>query len=298
MSTFYGQAESNILKTWILLFFFALLLIGVGFVISLVTGDMLILYIAVGIAVISSLISYWKSDSIVLRMSNAEKALEKEYPELHNLIENLAISQGLPKPDLYIINEEQPNAFATGRNPENSVIAVTKGLLDILERSELEAVLAHELAHIENRDVLVSTIAVVLAGTIAILSRIFLRSMFFGRRSSSKGKGSLLGLIIAIAVAILAPLFALMLKYAVSRKREYLADSSAVLNTRYPEGLASALEKISSDPNELKSANEATANLYIVNPLRGDENKGLIKKLFMTHPPIEERIQKIRKIDV
>ncbi len=298
MGTFYGQAESNILKTWALLIFFALLLIGIGFAISLVTGDMIILYLAVVIAVVSSFVSYWKSDRIVLKMNNATEADEKEYPELHNLVENLAIARGLPKPDLYIINEKQPNAFATGRNPEHSVIAVTDGLLRRLEKSELEAVLAHELAHIENRDILVSTVAVVLAGTIAIISRIFLRSMLFGRRRSSNSKSGGLKMIIGVVVIIIAPIFAMMLKYAISRKREYLADSSAVLNTRYPDGLASALEKISSDPNELEGANEATANLYIANPLRGDKNKGLLKKLFMTHPPVEERIEKIRKIDI
>ncbi len=298
MGTFYGEAESNVLKTWVYLGIFSLLLIGVGWVISFATGDLFILYLAVIIAVVSSFISYWKSDTIVLKMSNAIEAPESEYPELHNLVENLAITTGLPKPDIYIINDGQPNAFATGRNPKNSVIAVTRGLIERLERNELEAVVAHELSHIQNRDVLVSTVAVVLAGAIALLSRIFLRSMLFGRRRRSNNKGNGLGIIIAVVVAILAPVFAMMLRFAVSRKREYLADSSAVLMTRYPDGLASALEKISSYPNSMESANEATANLFIANPLRGDENKGFIKKLFMTHPPIEERIKKLREIDI
>ncbi|MFW6026213.1 MAG: M48 family metallopeptidase, partial [Candidatus Woesearchaeota archaeon] len=264
MATFYNEARKNSMKTWFLLSFFSLLLIATGWGLSFAFGDITILYIAVIFAVISSFISYWKSDKIVLAMSNAKEAPEKDYPDIHNIVENLAISEGLPKPKIYIINEDQPNAFATGRNPEHGVIAVTKGLLDRLDKSETEAVIAHELAHIKNRDVLVSTIAVVFAGAISIASRIFLRSLIFGRgrrSNNSNGNGNALMLIIGIIVAILAPIFAVMIRLAISRKREYLADSSAILNTRYPDGLASALEKISSHPKELKAANDATANL-------------------------------------
>ena len=301
MGTFYNEARKNSMKTWFLLSFFSLFLIAVGWALSFAFGDVLILYIAVFFAIISSFISYWKSDKIVLAMSNAKEASKEDYPEIHNIVENLAISEGLPKPKVYIINESQPNAFATGRNPEHGVVAVTKGLIDRLEKSEIEAVIAHELAHIKNRDVLVSTIAVVFAGAISIASRIFLRSLIFGRgrrSNNSGGKGNALMLIIGIIVAILAPIFALMIRLAISRKREYLADSSAILNTRYPDGLASALEKISSHPNELKAANDATANLYIANPLRGKSKKSFLSNLFSTHPPVEDRIKKIREIDV
>lgn len=299
MGTFYGESEKNILKTWLYLAVFAMLLTGIGWAISYLTGNLWILYFAIFLSVFSSFYSYWKSDKLVLKMNSAEKAPEKEYPELHDTVENLAISVGLPKPELYIIKEDQPNAFATGRNPENSVIAVTEGLLERLEKDEIEGVIAHEMSHIQNRDVLVSTVAVVIAGVIAITSRIFLRATIFGGGGNDSRDGdAAIQLIIALVIAIIAPLFAMMLRMAVSRKREYLADSSAVLMTRYPEGLASALEKISSHPSELESANEATANLYISNPLRGDDKKGFMKKLFMTHPPVEDRIEKIRGIDV
>ncbi len=298
MPTFYNESAKNVAKTWVYLAFFSLFLITVGWVISWGTGDIGILYISVIIAVGTSFYTYWNSHKMVLKMSNAQPLDTKKYPEIDNIVENLAISEGLPKPDIYFIDENQPNAFATGRNPEHGVVAVTRGLIERLDRSELEAVIAHELSHIKNRDILVSTIAVVLAGAIAIISRVFLRSMIFGRRGNSEGKGNAVGLIIAVVVAIVAPLFAMMLRFAVSRKREYLADSTAVLMTRYPDALASALEKISSHPEELKAANEATANLYIANPLRGDSNKGIINKLFMTHPPVEERIKTIRNIDV
>ena len=300
MGTFYGEAEKNILKTWLYLTVFSLLLIGVGWGISYATGNYIILYFAVAFSIITSFFSYWKSDRIVLKMNNAEEASEKEYPEIHDIVENLAITVGLPKPEIYIIDERQPNAFATGRNPENSVIAVTQGLLDRLDRDEIEGVLAHEMSHIQNRDVLLSTVAVVIAGAITMAAHIFLRATIFGRGGNSRdeGGGALIKLGIALVIALLAPIFATLLRLAVSRKREYLADNSAVLITRYPEGLASALEKISGSGEKMESANEATANLYISNPLRGDQDSGFMRKLFMTHPPVEERIDRIRNIDV
>lgn len=297
MATFYGEKESNILKTWIYLTLMSLFVLAVGWGISYYTGSYIFLWIALAISIFSSFYSYFYSDKLVLRMSNAKEVKKSEYPEYYRLVENLAMSEGMPMPNLYILNESQPNAFATGRNPENSVIAVTKGLLQLMDRSELEAVLAHELSHIKNRDVLLSTVVVVLAATVAFLSRIFVRSTMFGRRS--KGKGGAITLIIALFAAILAPLVATVIKLAISRKREYLADSSAALMTRHPQALAEALEKIKNYPKSMQSASDATAHLYIINPFREDDKgQKWIHKLFATHPPLEERIQNLKDIDV
>ncbi len=199
-------------------------------------------------------------------------------------------------PNLFIVEDSQPNAFATGRNPKNGVIAVTRGLLEMMDRAELEAVLAHELSHIKNRDILLSTVVVVLATAIAFLSRIFFRSAFLGRRG--RNKGSALTLVIALIVAILAPLVATVIKLAVSRKREHLADASAAIMTRHPQALSAALQKIKNYPQSMQNASDATAHLYIVNPFRGEEGKRWIHRLFSTHPPLEDRISKLKEIDV
>ncbi len=298
MATFYGEKESNILKTWIYLTLMSLFIVAVGWAISQYTGSYMFLWIGLVISIFGSFYSYFYSDKLVLRMSNAEVAKKSEYPEYYRLVENLAMSEGMPMPELYILKEDQPNAFATGRNPDNSVIAATQGLLDIMDRLELEAVLAHELSHIKNRDILLQTVVVVLAATVAFTSRIFLRSAMFGRRS--RNKGGIITLVFALLVAILAPLVATILKLAVSRKREHLADSSAALMTRHPQALADALEKIKNYPKSMKTANDATAHLYIMNPFRNDTDKKQkwIHKLFSTHPPLEERIGKLKEIDI
>jgi heat shock protein HtpX len=271
-------------------------IIGLGWLFSFVTNSQIVLFVAVFLSISMSVGGYWFSDKIVSKMAHAKPIDEKSHPDLYDIVENLCITAGLPVPDIYMIKEEQPNAFATGRNPENAVLAVTQGLLDRLERAEIEGVVSHELSHIGNRDMLLQTMAVVLAGVIAIASDIFLRSLWF--KGSSKKRGGRIILILALIAAILAPIAATMIRLAISRKREFLADASGALLTRYPEGLASALEKISEYPNSLDSAKNATAHLYIQNPFRGKEKKSWFAKLYMTHPPVEERVEALRGMEV
>lgn len=300
MATLYTQQESNVTKTWFFIAGFVGLVIAVGWVFSQIYADPAILTLAVIIAVIMNFGAYWWSDKIVLNMVHATLIEKKDdAPELWNTVENLAITAGLPMPRVYIVEDESPNAFATGRDPKHAAIAVHTGLLRILNKSELEGVLAHELSHIGNRDTLISTLAVVLAGMIAILSDWMLRSMLWGgaRRSRDRDSGgNILMLVLGIVVAILAPLFAMMLRLAISRKREFLADASGALLTRYPEGLASALAKISDMHAQSTTANSATATLYFANPFEGTGR--FISKLFMTHPPTEERIKALTGMSV
>ncbi len=273
------------------------MVIGIGWVFSQIYGDGSILVFAVLFSTITSVISYWYSDKIVLSMHQAKPATMKNAPELYRIVENLSITAGLPTPRIYIVPERAPNAFATGRSPEHSVVAVTEGLLEKLDRSELEGVLAHEMSHIGNRDMLVSTVAVVLAGFISLLSDMFLRSMRFGggRRDNDRIGGAIM--LVGFILAILAPISASLIQLAISRKRELLADSSGALLTRYPEGLASALEKISSDPTPLRTANNTTAHLWLADPYKG--KKGMwLHKLFMTHPPVEERVRALKGMQV
>jgi len=295
MATLYTHKDKNIRKTWILVTLFLVFVIGLGWVFSYQFDSPVILIVAVTISIVMSLGSYWYSDKIVLAMSKAREIKKSDHPELYRLVENLCITAGLPLPKIYIINEQAPNAFATGRNPEHAVVAVTQGLLDKLERSELEGVIAHELSHIGNRDILLQTVVVILVGLVVLLSDWFLRWSFFGGRRDREG--GQLGMIMAIAgivLAILSPLIAVLLQLAISRKREFLADASGALLTRYPEGLARALEKISSDQTPLKAANKATAHMYINNPFKGKK----VKKAFMTHPPVEERLRVLRGMKV
>lgn len=298
MATLYSQAESNTRKTWLLMTGFLVLVIGIGWFASYMLDSQAILYVAVIFSVLTSIGSYWFSDKIVLATSNAKLIEKKDSPELYRLVENLCITAGLPLPKIYIINEAQPNAFATGRDEKHAVVAVTKGLLGKLERVELEGVIAHELSHIKNKDMLLQTMVVVLVGIVSMLSDFFIRiSLFGGNRNDSKEGGGAAMMILGLVAMIIAPLAATMLQFAISRKREFLADASGALLTRYPEGLARALEKISSDPNKLKVANKATAHLYISSPLR-EEKKSWINKLFMTHPPVEERVKALRDLKI
>lgn len=296
--TLYNNADSNVRRSWILITVFLLFVIGLGYFFSIVLDSLGVLIFAVVFSVIMSFSSYWYSDKIVLKLSKAEKIEKKDNPELYRIVENLCITAGLPVPDIFIIDSMQPNAFATGRDPEHAVVAVTKGLLDKLERAELEGVVAHELSHIGNRDILIDSMVVVLVGIVAIMSRIFLRVSFFGGGDSDSKKGGAILLILGIVAAILAPLAAKAIKMAISRKREYLADASGALLTRYPEGLASALQKIANDDHKLQSANYSTAHLYISSPFRGKETKSWFTKLFMSHPPVEERIKNLRGMEV
>ncbi len=297
MSTFYKEAESNVRTTYFYLMGFFVFIIGIGWGLSYFYESTLILWIAVILSVVMSFTSYWYSDKIILSINKAKPAKKEEYPELYRITENLAIASGLPMPRLYVLEDPQPNAFATGRDPQHGVVAVTTGLLKRLDRSELEGVIAHELAHIGNRDILLSSVVVVLVGIVVLVADFFFRMAFFGGIGGREGRGNIVVLLVSIAFMILAPLLAQVMKFAISRKREHLADSTATLNTRYPEGLARALEKISSDPHQLRTANDATAHLYLVNPFRGKEQKSWLHRLFMTHPPVEERIKKLREVD-
>jgi heat shock protein HtpX len=246
--------------------------------------------------------SYWYSDKIVLGMYRAVPVEHNQNPELYHVVENLCITAGLPIPRIYIIPEMQPNAFATGRDAKHAVVAVTQGLLQRLDKTELQGVLAHELSHIGNKDMLLSTIVAVLAGTVAMLANVFLRISFWGgnRRRSDNENGNLgaILMVVGIIAAILAPIAAALVQLAISRKREFLADADGALLTRYPEGLASALEKISSDPTPMRITNDASSSLFIDSPYKGQQKNHWFTKLFSTHPPIEERIKILRGMEV
>jgi heat shock protein HtpX len=296
----YEQIASNKRKSFFLILFFLCLIFGLAWLFGQLTnwGPQGLILAAV-IAVAMTFGSYYSSDKIVLAISRARPVEKKDFPYLYNVVEGLAIAAGLPKPRCYIIDDTAPNAFASGRNPKNSVIVVTKGLLEKLNRAELEGVIAHEMAHIKNYDILVQTLAVVMVGVVALLSDWILRSFLWGggrRRSSSKSRGNVGAIIVVVGLilAVFSPLIAQLIRLAVSRKREFLADANGAFLTRYPPGLASALKKLAADKEPLEAANKATAHLYIVNPLK--DIKGTVNKLFSTHPPIEERVAALEKM--
>lgn len=291
MATLYTQQSTNVRRTWFLMAIFFLLVIGIGWGISWYFGSPVILYVAVAIALIMNVYSFWNSDKLVIRLTHAKEADPVQYRELHRILENLAITAGLPKPRLYIVDDPAPNAFATGRDPEHGVVAVTTGLLALLERVEVEGVLAHELSHIGNRDILVATVAVVLAGFVAIISDFFLRMLFYGGGGGRDRNTHPVVLFVGLIAIVLAPVAASLIQMAISRKREFLADATGALITRYPDGLASALQKISTHGREMTHASHATAHLFIANPF--GKKKGFaasLSRLFQTHPPAEERI--------
>lgn len=301
MATLYTEKSTNIAKTYLLMAFFLIGVIGLGWVISIYFGNPVILYIAVIFALVMNVGSYWFSDKIVLSMTGAHPVRKEDNPELYRIVENLSITAGLPMPQIYMVNDPAPNAFATGRDPEHAVVAVTSGILALLDRPELEGVIAHELSHIGNRDMLVMTVAVVLAGFVAILSDMFLRaSMFSGNRDSDNKLGPIV-VVLAIVGSILAPIAAQLIQLAISRKREFLADASGALLTRYPEGLASALIKISRAGIPMQRQSNATAHLFIADPTGGRTRRSIgqrISSLFMTHPPVEERVAALRGIEM
>jgi heat shock protein HtpX len=291
----YDAVERNVRATWLLFACF----IAIAGLLGYVFGELFELgYGGVAAAVLAAAVSVWASyyysDIVVLTLSRARPAPRERYPYLHNAVEGLALAAGLPVPRVYVIEDGAPNAFATGRDPDHAAIVVTTGLLDKLNRLELEGVLAHEMAHVQNYDIRLSTIAAVLVGVIALMSDWLLRSMRWGRRRGSREGGAAAGVLVLVGLvlAILAPIAAQLLRLAIARRREFLADASAALLTRYPEGLASALEKISADPDPLDAANKATAHMYIINPLR--EWGGWTNNLFNTHPPVEERVRRLR----
>jgi heat shock protein HtpX len=295
--TLYTQADKNTRLTWLYITGFLVFVIFVGYVFAGAMNNSLILYIAVAFSILMSFASYWWSDKIVLAMSGAKPVTHENAREVYHLVENLCITAGLPAPKIYIIEDSAPNAFATGRDPEHGVICLTTGIIQKLEKTELEGVIAHELSHIGNRDILLSTVVVILVGFVALMADWFRHWAWFGGRSRDNEAGGQLRLILmilAIVLSILAPIAAMLMQLAISRKREFLADADGALLTRYPEGLARALEKISADTEPLEVANRATAHLFIANPFKGKN----ITKLFMTHPPIEERVKSLRGMEV
>lgn len=289
----YEQRSSNIRRTWALVLGFLVVVIAVGYAISWYYGNPGILYIAVTIAFATNFYAYWQSDKLVLSLNHARPASREEFFDFYTVTENLAIIAGLPKPKLYVIDEPAPNAFATGRDEDHAVVCATTGLLAMLTRPELEGVVAHELSHIKNRDILLMTIAVVLAGFVAIVADIFLRMSFFGGNNSDNKQGNALIMILTVVGIVLAPIAAKLLQMAVSRRREFLADASGALLTRYPEGLASALQKISSANIPMRHSSHATAHLFIDEPFGKQEGSKLawLENMFATHPPVAERIK-------
>jgi heat shock protein HtpX len=290
MATLYTEQTKNVEKTWFLMSLFFVIIIGIGFFFSQYYGNPNILYFFVVFSILMNIVSYWYSDKIALALNRAKQIKKEDNIMLWNLVENLSITAGLPMPKLCIIDDPSPNAFATGRNKDHAVVAVTTGLLQVLDKSELEGVIAHELSHIGNKDILLSTVVVVLVGFISIVTDVFLRSTFFGfgRSRDDNNNGGIM-MIVGIILSILAPIIALLIQLAISRKREFLADASGALLTRYPEGLANALQKISNYSRPMAHANTATAHLFIVNPFGGAGKK--VSNLFSTHPPVGERIK-------
>ena len=295
MATLYTQQGANIRKTWMLMSVFLIIVIGLGFVFARVYNNPTILYFFVIFSVGMNIVSYWYSDKIALSMAGAHPATREQYFDFYTIVENLAITAGLPMPKIFVIEDPSPNAFATGRDKEHAVVAVTTGLLSIMNKTELEGVVAHEMSHIGNRDMLVSTVAVVLVGFVSIVSDMMIRMTIFGGRNNDREGGNGIFMIVGIVLSILAPIAATLIQLAISRKREYLADSSGALLTRYPEGLASALEKINQYGRPMKKQSTAIAHLYIANPQGSGAFAKKVGNLFSTHPPVEDRIKRLRE---
>lgn len=292
----YNQIDTNKRRSAILLGLFLVIVIALGWVISKVYDSPFILYFAVVFSIIQALISYYSGDKVALAVSGAKEIQKKDNPILWNTVENLSIASGLPMPKVYIISDPAPNAFATGRDPKHSSVAITTGLLEQLDKAELEGVIAHELSHVGNYDIRLMMIVVVLVGVIAMISDLFIRMRFWfgGGDDNNNSSSGTIWLIIAIVAAILAPIIATLVQLAISRRREFLADSTGALMTRYPEGLASALEKISQYKKPMQKVSSATAHLFIANPF--GKAGSYFSKILSTHPPIEERIAILRKM--
>lgn len=302
MQNLYTHKDSNIRKTWLLFTVFFVVVILLGYFFNVYFNNPAILTYAIIFSVGMSFVSYWFSDKLVLAMAHAQPVSREHAREIYNIVENLSIAAGLPMPKIYLIKDPAPNAFATGRSPKNAVVAVTTGLLDALDRSEIEGVIAHELSHIGNWDMLLSTVVVILVGFISMAADLFLRSLWFGgsRDDENRHAGAIV-MVLTVAGAILLPVAATLIQLAISRKREFLADASGALLTRYPEGLASALEKISQYPRNIRSASNTTAHLWFEDPFGADAKRKKtpwFHKLFMTHPPVEERITALRGVKI
>ncbi len=301
MANLYTYKDANIRRTWFLFFWFIVVVVAIGYVFSMAYGTPDFLIFAIVFSVVYSLISYYSSAKIALSMAHAQEIQKSDNPQLYNIVENLTITAGLPMPKLYITPERQINAFATGRDPQHAAVAVTQGALGQLDKDELQGVLAHELSHVGNRDILVSTVAAILAGIIALVADIFLRSVFWGGmmgggRGRGNGETQEMFFVFAIALSILAPIGTMLIQLAISRRREALADASGVLLTRYPEGLISALQKIQADTAPMLSAKDSTAHMWIDTPFKGQQVSWW-HKIFMTHPPIEDRIAALQKTE-
>ncbi len=293
MANLYTQQSKNVTKTWLLMTLVFLIVIGLGWFFSIYFQDPSIVIIFGLFAIVLNIVSYWYSDKVVIRLSGARPATREEFFDLYTVVENLSITAGLPTPKIYVVQDPAPNAFATGRDKNHAAVCATTGLLAILNKTELEGVIAHELSHIGNRDMLVSTVVVVLVGFISIISDIFLRSLWFGggrRSNNNDGESGNVLMIVGIVLAILTPFIGMLIQLAISRKREYLADASGALLTRYPEGLASALEKIGNYSQPLRHQSGAIAHLYIADP-SGGKKTAWYKTLLLTHPPINSRIK-------
>lgn len=293
MTTLYTEQSKNVTKTWLLMAVFFVVVILFGWFFSFYYNNPNILYFFVLFSVLMNFFSYWYSDKIVLKLAGAKEAKREEYFDLYTSVENLSITAGLPMPKVYVVLDLAPNAFATGRDKNHAVVCATTGLLAILNKSELEGVIAHELSHVGNRDMLLSTVVVVLVGFVTIIADVFRRNLFFGnfgRSRDNDNKAGVFLMLIGIILSILAPIFAILIQLAISRKREFLADASGALLTRYPEGLANALRKISQYSKPMARQSSAIAHLYIADP-KGLKLGKKISGFFATHPPVEERIK-------
>jgi heat shock protein HtpX len=295
----YEQIARNKRRTVVLVVLMLVLFVGVGYALGLLfQAGVAGLVIALVVALLMAIGSYRYGDRLVLASTRAKEVTPEEEPRLHNIVEGLSIAAGIPKPRVYVVPEKAPNAFATGRDPEHSSVAVTQGLLDMMNRVELEGVVAHELSHVVDRDILVGTIVATFVGAVVLVAEFMLRWFFWGgfggRRGDDRGGNPVTAIAagLAIALLILSPIFAQLIKFAVSRRREYLADAQGAMLTRYPPGLASALKKIAVAPHAMRSANNATAHLWLDQPSRVEgERMGFLEKLFSTHPPIQDRIR-------
>lgn len=295
----YGQIGANRFKTWLIMALFMVFITTIAYIYGKATGyGLSFAAVALIISGLMTLGSYYYSDKMVLAMSNAKQINKQDNPEFFRIVENLCIGAGLPMPKVYVIDDSAPNAFATGRDPKHAIVCATTGILEKLNKVELEGVVAHELSHIRNYDIRLMAVVAILVGLVALLADFFMRSLWFsGRRDNREEKGGQgIFLLIGIVLAILSPIIATLIQLSVSRKREFLADASGALLTRYPEGLALALEKISKDKEPLEVANNATAHLYIVNPFKGKNIGNWFAGLFNTHPPVEERIKILRSM--
>jgi heat shock protein HtpX len=302
MASVYTNISSNKWRTVVVMTLFVIVVITLGYVFGIALNLPWLLPLAIVIAIVQSFSSYWWSDKVALSISGAHQVDKAQAPELYRLVENLSIAAGLPMPRVYIVDDPSPNAFATGRDPQHAAIAVTTGLLDKLNKPELEGVLSHELSHVGNYDILLSSVVVVLVGFVVLLSDFFLRYTFWfggGRRRSSSGDAGQFGAILLLAgivLALLSPLFAMLIQLAISRRRELLADASGALLTRNPNELADALEKITADPVSMRHVNRATAHLWIASPLHDEQGKtrGWLAGMFDTHPDPAIRIKRLR----